>query len=288
MPVTLPFVAIERNQYEKRILRVLQYIYENPNGDLSLDKLADVAAMSRFHWHRIFLGLTGETCAQAVRRIRLHRAAYMLVTDRKSVSIIANEIGYPSSQSFIRAFSERYSISPGVFRKEGQFSPFSNTIKKGNPDMFKVDITDVPQRRLAAIFNQGAYINIAQHFENLATIVSSRNLWPKVKGVLGVYYDDPSSVAEADLRSYAAIEIDDKFEIFDSTRELILEGGAYAVLHYKGPYTSMQPAYNFLYGEWLVNSGRELRDEPCYELYLNSPSDTAPENLLTDIYMPLK
>jgi AraC family transcriptional regulator len=60
--------------YEQRILRVLNYIHDTPAGDLSLDQLADVAAMSRFHWHRVFHAVTGETCAQAVRRIRLHRA----------------------------------------------------------------------------------------------------------------------------------------------------------------------------------------------------------------------
>lgn len=42
------------NSYEKRLIRVLEYIHANPAGDLSLDALADVAAMSRFHWHRVF------------------------------------------------------------------------------------------------------------------------------------------------------------------------------------------------------------------------------------------
>jgi phage tail sheath gpL-like len=35
------------NSYEMRILRVLEHIRDNPAGDLSLDALADVAAMSR-------------------------------------------------------------------------------------------------------------------------------------------------------------------------------------------------------------------------------------------------
>ncbi len=61
--------------YEQRVLRVLQYIHDHPSEDLSLDALADIAATSRFHWHRVFQALTGETCAQAVRRIRLSLAA---------------------------------------------------------------------------------------------------------------------------------------------------------------------------------------------------------------------
>lgn len=56
--------------YEDRLMRVLRYIHDNPTADLSLDRLADVAALSRFHWHRVFHAMTGETCAQAVRRVR--------------------------------------------------------------------------------------------------------------------------------------------------------------------------------------------------------------------------
>ena len=72
--------------YEDRVLRVLAYIHDYPDGDLSLDALSEVAAMSRFHWHRVFRAITGETCAQAVRRIRLHRAASWLVMTEKPVA----------------------------------------------------------------------------------------------------------------------------------------------------------------------------------------------------------
>jgi len=68
---------------------VLDHIHDNPAGDLSLDALADVAAMSRFHWHRVFHAMTGETAAQAVRRIRLHRAAVLLVQSELPLADIA-------------------------------------------------------------------------------------------------------------------------------------------------------------------------------------------------------
>lgn len=67
------------HSYENRIRRVLTHSHDHPDGDLSLDALADVAAMSRFHWHRLYHGMTGETCAQTVRRVRLHRGACWLV-----------------------------------------------------------------------------------------------------------------------------------------------------------------------------------------------------------------
>lgn len=86
--------------YEQRVLRVLQYIHENPSEDLSLDALADIALMSRFHWHRVFHAMTGETCAQAVRRIRLYRAATWLSNSDTPVAEIASRVGYPNVQSF--------------------------------------------------------------------------------------------------------------------------------------------------------------------------------------------
>jgi len=96
--------------YENRVLRVLQHIHENPAGDLSLDALADVAHMSRFHWHRVFQAMTGETCAQAVRRIRLYRASSWLISSDKSVAAIAVAVGYPNIQSFTRAFNETFGV----------------------------------------------------------------------------------------------------------------------------------------------------------------------------------
>ena len=102
------------NLYEKRMLRVLAYIHANPAGDLSLDTLADVAAMSRFHWHRVFQAMTGETCAQATRRIRLHRAACWLVQTDDTIAQVAKRCGYPSAQSFTRAFSEAFGTSQEI------------------------------------------------------------------------------------------------------------------------------------------------------------------------------
>lgn len=50
----------------------------------------------------------------------------------------------------------------------------------------------------------------------------------------------------------------------------------------------MKPAYQWLYGVRLVQSGLEVADTPVFEEYVNSPRDTAPTDLITDIYLPLR
>ncbi|WP_095590271.1 AraC family transcriptional regulator [Actibacterium ureilyticum] len=274
--------------YEDRLLRVLDYIHDNPAGDLSLDRLADVAAMSRFHWHRVFNGMTGETCAQAIRRIRLNRAACWLVQTDWPIAQVAARCGYPSVPSFSRAFAAAYGLPPGRFRDSGAAHALLVPTKPGEKTMYNVEITDQAARRLAALPHTGPYIEIGRAFESLGALCAARGLWPQVTGMAGVYYDDPDATPATDLRSHAGVIIGPDTVLEDPLVEVVLPAGPGAVLHFKGPYAGLKAAYDYLFGDWLPKSGRDPADAACYELYLNSPMDTAPEDLLTDICMPLR
>ena len=153
--------------------------------------------------------------------------------------------------------------------------------------MFDVVIDQTPRRRLVALFHKGPYTELGDTFQNLMEIAEALNLRPHVRGVIGVHYDDPNLVAAADLRSHAGLLLTDDVPMPEGLEEVFLEGGPYAILKYKGPYEGIQVGYDHLFGNWLSNSGREPADGPCYELYLNSPAETAAEDLLTEIYLPL-
>ena len=277
-----------QRSYETRIRRVLDYIYDNPGADLSLDALADVAAMSRFHWHRVFLAMTGESCAQAVRRVRMHRAWFWLVQTDVPLAEIAERLGYTNEQSFSRAFREIMGRTPLAARKDGKATAMKFTPRTGDPTMYDVKIGNAPPRRLAAHLHRGAYSNIAQSYDQLAAIFTARNLWPQTRGMVAIYHDDPNSVAEDQLRSHAGAEVGADFEMPEGLEEVMIGGGDTAVLTFKGAYTGLQQAYDWFYGQWLPSSGRIPADEPSYEVYLNSVMDTAPDDLLTNLCMPLQ
>ncbi len=105
--------------------------------------------------------------------------------------------------------------------------------------------------------------------------------------MIGVHYDDPNVVKEPDLRSHAGLIIADSNPLPDTLDDVQLDAGECAVLHYKGPYTAIKVAYDFLYGDWLPKSGREPADAPPYEMYLNDPSQVDESELLTDIVLRL-
>ncbi len=277
-----------RDVYEKRLLRVLDYIHANPGGDLSLDALADVAAMSRYHWHRVFFGMTGETLAEAARRVRLHRAACWLVQTDWPLEEVARKVGYANQQSFTRIFRDGYGTTPGAFRNRGELRPLLLKTEKGEHPVFPIEIKDHPPRILAALPHSGPYLEVGGTFERVSAVFTSRNLWQNARGMLGVYYDDPNAVPAKELRSHAGIILDSADAVPEGLELVEVAGGKMATMHYKGPYAGLKAAYDHLYGEWLPNSGEDPRDDPAIEIYLNNPADTAPDDLETDVCLPIK
>jgi AraC family transcriptional regulator len=273
------------NDYEARMIRVIDYIHDHPAGDLSLDALADVAAFSRFHFHRMFQAITGETAAQTVRRMRLHRAAVALATGTAPVAKIAVKVGYPNLSSFARAFSDAYGASPAAFRKRGELRPFLKPERLKGVIMYPIEIRTVAEQRLAAIAHKGPYHEINRAFEKLFASLVARGLTGQTGDMVGVFYDDPAAVAAADLRSHAAVQFAGPIEA--PLEEISLPAGRHAVLTYTGPYAGLPAAYDQLFQLWLPESGHEPADSPSFETYKNSPMDTAPEALVTEIYLPL-
>jgi AraC family transcriptional regulator len=276
------------NANEKRLLRVFDHIHDNPAGDLSLDALSDVAAMSRFHWHRVFRAMTGETLAQAVRRIRMQRASYLLVMTDDPLATIAAAVGMENLQSFSRCFTEAFLMSPANFRKRGELRPFLRIPLPRRAPMHPVTIRTEPAIRLAALPHNGAYFEISRAFQKLSAVMAARDLFRTAGRMIAVFYDDPQSVAEADLRSHAGFEITGRSDLSTPLEDVTLPAGRQAVLTYKGPYAGLPAAYDELFGIWLPQSGEEPADTPSFEVYLNSPMDVAPEDLITELHLPLR
>ena len=154
--------------------------------------------------------------------------------------------------------------------------------------MYTVTLEDKPVMRLAAIEHRGAYSEISQTYEKLMVLMSSRNLWPRVIGAAALYYDDPSKVAAAELRSHAGFVVGPDLSLPDDIKEVVVPAGEYAVLMLEGPYTGLLVAYDYLYGDWMQTSGREAASNTSIEVYLNTPKEVAPRDLRTEVWVPLK
>jgi AraC family transcriptional regulator len=274
--------------YEDRLQRVTSYIHEHLDEELDLNRLAEVACLSPFHWHRLYHAVHGETAVATVKRLRLQRAAGELVKGTLSIAKIAQRAGYSSVAPFHRAFHEAYGLPPAAWRTAEIRSAYKQSDQPGGSLMFTVTLRQMEPRMAITLPHRGSYQQIGRVFEKLGTWFAVRGLWQPDTRMVGIYFDDPSAVPEAELRSLAGILVTIAPEVEAPYAITPIVGGACAVLQHKGPYADLPTAYQWLYGSWLPQSGHELADAPAYEEYLNDPRDTAPTELLTDICVPLK
>ncbi|WP_291161810.1 GyrI-like domain-containing protein [Ensifer sp. SSB1] len=274
--------------YERRLHRVSDYIYGHLDGDLDLDRLSEIACMSPHHWHRIYRAVHGETLAGTVKRLRLQRAAADLAQSDLPVEAIAQRSGYPNLQSFNRTFKGAYGLPPARYRREGSHVAFETASTEGIPDMYEVTLKDVDAFDLVGVAHSGSYMEIGRAFETLYGTLFSRQLFRPEMEMIGIYLDDPELVPTDKLRSLACVSAREQMPTDAPLTAQHLDGGHYAVLRHKGPYADMPKAYQWLYGTWLPQSGREIRDSLMFEKYLNNPREVAPTELLSEIYLPLK
>jgi AraC family transcriptional regulator len=274
--------------YEDRINRVTTYIYDHLDAELDLMRLADVAALSPYHWHRVYHAVRGETIAATVKRLRLQRAAYELSQSTASIEDVAARSGYASVQAFTRAFAEAYGMPPARYRTEGSHAAFIARDEDQAAVEHEVTIRMAPMPFAVGVPNEGSYMNIGRAFGTLYGRLGAAGQLTGKSQMVGIYESDPAIVPEPELKSVAAVFSADGSEAADGLVRRELYPGPYAVLQHKGPYSDMRPAYRWLYGTWLPRSGREAADAPLLEEYRNNPREVAPTDLLTDIYLPLK
>jgi AraC family transcriptional regulator len=292
MPNSPRFLA----DYHARLQRVSDHIHDHLDEPLNLTQLAELGCLSPCHWHRIYASFYGETMAATVKRLRLQRAAGDLAQTTLPVRQVVARCGYPNVQSFTRAFSQAYGLPPAQYRTRGPHVQFTQPVRfkyalPGPQDgAFAVQVRYIDAFDAIGLLHQGPYMEIGKSFTTMFGCLAARGINASGLRCVGVYLDDPFAVPEKALRSLACVASLVPGRLKSSEMGLqttTIAGGCYAVLRYQGPYASMHAAYQWLFGYWLLQSGEQAADSPVFEEYLNSPLDTAPADLRTDIYVPL-
>ena len=99
-----------------RVTRIVRAIERHPDVRLTLGHLAREAALSPFHFLRIFERVTGVTPHQYILRVRLREAALRLVGETAKIIDIALDCGFADVSSFNRAFRAELGVSPRAYR----------------------------------------------------------------------------------------------------------------------------------------------------------------------------
>ncbi len=110
---------MENLYYVERVKKVVDYLKNNPNTDLSLKKIATIAMFSEFHFHRIFKEVTGETLRRYVKRLRMEKAGACLAHNNSMViKELWGQLGYSTASHFSKDFRHFYGCSPSQYQKQ--------------------------------------------------------------------------------------------------------------------------------------------------------------------------
>ncbi len=278
--------------YHQRINKVLNYLQENLSNKLSLQELASIGSFSPFHFHRLMRAYLSEPLGTYLKRLRLEKAARLLLFTDNPITEISERIGYETPSSFTAAFHKQFGFSPKDYRLN-KAQPDTPKAMKDNPRInfdFEPLIQILPPLKLAFVRVFGPYesSSIGEGWGKIMRFATQHELLDAQTKRIGISYDDPEVSSTENYQYQACISIDKavKAEGEVSTKEL--PGGKYAVFTYRGSYEGFDTVYNLIFKEWLLKSPCQLRDAEIFDLYIDTPEDNDPQNYITQIHIPIQ
>lgn len=280
--------------YHQQLEKVIDFIGQHLDEELSLERLSEIFCISKFHFHRLFTIFTGLSLQQYIRWLRLKRAARQLIIDKEqSIINIAINAGFESHEAFSRAFKKACGFSPSQYRQNSDWSHWEQSPyclpKRGEINM-KVEIKHSNKIRLAMIEHRGDPKFIGDTVNKLVSWAKAQaiNLKPKAGEAFAIAYDDPKTTPATEFRSDFGIKIPENLKLDNVVIEKYLPAGRYAVAMHKGSRNNISDTVYYLYRDWLPNSGEELGDLPCVFCYFNFEHEVAETESLTECWLLLK
>ena len=279
---------ITYNDYIQRINKVVAYINNHLDETLDLKTLANEAALSDFHFHRIFKALKGEAIGGYITRLRLEATARLLRYTALTIEEIAFNIGYETPASLSKAFKKQYGISPTEYRTNKDTYIMKKEII--NPDLAlkAPKIVTLEPKNLIYVALTGAYgsLDYGKSYEQLWAVIKAQKLFTKGIESICISYDDPKITEGSLQRSDVCLAIHKPATPQQEVSCKTLAGGKYAVFFYQGCYENLSQVYDTAV-RWVIDHQYTLREEPFFEKYLNDARRTPKEKLKTEIYIPI-
>jgi AraC family transcriptional regulator len=141
--------------------------------------------------------------------------------------------------------------------------------------------------RVAYVRHVGPYQECGVAWETLTAFATQHEMFSPETLRIGIGHDNPEVTPPGKLRYDACLTVNEQLQATGEIGVQELPGGEYAVVTLRGPYSGLRGAYRWMFNQWLPTSGRQLRPAPCFEVYVSDPATTPPEDLVTEIYLPL-
>ncbi|WP_105169443.1 AraC family transcriptional regulator [Pseudoalteromonas sp. T1lg23B] len=288
---------IHKETLEQRIKRVCDFISHNLDEQLDLAELSEVAALSRFHFHRVFLAYTGVSVTKFVQLARLKRASFQLAFESTTKIIdIALAAQFDSAEAFSRAFKRTFSQTPSQFRQTPNWPNWYQVLDFTLPVLsdaaLDVEIIDFPQTPIAYLTHCGDPKKVYTTAGNFVAWRKQSRCSPvKSCRTFGMPNGDPNTMDEEDFRLKICGSLLPKLHEVEPNSFGVKAGVIPAMRCAKathiGSHDTLENTIYALYQQWLPQSGEQLGEHNCFFEYLNLIHEVNECDLRTDVFLPL-
>lgn len=281
-------------EWIERLNQALDYIEENLDGEISLEKMGQITCSSSFHFQRMFSYIASIPLSEYIRRRKMTAAAFDLQTSDIKIIDLALKYGYDSPTSFNRAFQTLHGIAPSTARTEGTplkaFPKLRVSISiKGETEMnYRIEKKEA--FRIVGV-KESMNVNLEENFTKVPQLWQRAAQDGSILRLVEVMNQPPFSILgvstcmngeEMDYYIAAASDL----PVPDGMSETIIPAGVWAVFECVGPLPhAMQSLQKRIITEWLPASGYEYADAPDVEVYTNG--DQQASDYRSEIWLPI-
>ncbi|MPY30919.1 AraC family transcriptional regulator [Streptomyces adustus] len=273
----------------ERLNQALDHLEARLDGEVDMAEVARIAAVSEYHFRRLFSALAGMPLPVYVRRRRMTLAGAEVLAGEPTLLDIAVRYGYGSGEAFARAFRSVHGVGPGEARRTGavltaQPRMSFRVVVEGSTAMRyriveKEAFRVVGSKARVPLVHEGVNAAAMAHLKSLdeRAIVRMKELdHQEPTGILSaaVYLTDSRDEgAEADYWIGVATGPDTAAEGLDA---LDVPAGTWAVFDNHGPYPSaLQELWRDVFTQWFPSNRYVSRPGP--ELLRTQPVEIGAE-----------
>jgi AraC family transcriptional regulator len=150
-----------------------------------------------------------------------------------------------------------------------------------------LNIKELDRLTVACVRHVGGYDNCEGAWDKLFSWADEERLDPKESMFIGICHDDPELVAPEEVRYDACLTVPPKTTPGEGIIIKTIGGRDYGSFLHCGPYDSLSDAYNKVQGDFALQP-RPFAAGPSVEIYVNDPRQTPPDQLVTEVCIPLE
>jgi AraC family transcriptional regulator len=273
--------------------KALWYVESHLADSLTLDEIAAVGGVSRFHMVRAFAEATGVSVMRYVRARRLTKAACALAKGAPDILTLALEADYGSHEAFTRAFRDHFGITPEQVRA----ATCLDKLKLQEPIMMDSTPTTNLQPPRFATAKAMLVAGVGERYnfcDNGGANIP--NQWQRFNHRVGEIPDRVGNLAygvccngddSGNFDYIAGVEVSDFSDLPREFARVRIPEQRYVVFTHAEHISTIRRTVSAIWNQWLPQSGLKVADAPNFERY-DEKFDPATGNGGLEIWVPVK